>query len=415
LAIRREADPITPPNRKRSDSSNSSKKKSIRDIDVNGKLVFLRVDYNVPTDSSGAITDDSRIAESLPTIRYLLERNCSIVAACHFGRPKGQVVEELRVAAVRQRLSDLIGQEVAELGGPAGVESFAASRTLEHGEIGLLENLRFDPREEANDPEFATELANLGEIFVNDAFGAAHRAHASTEGVAHLLPAVAGLLMSRELEMLGRVISAPESPVVAIVGGAKVTDKIGILQNLTARVDSVLIGGGMVAAFARAKGFEAGRAEVTAEESEAASAILAGSGAAIFLPEDVVTAPSFDEHAPATVSAFNAVDVDSLILDIGPTSVESYSREIARARTIVWNGPPGVFELDSFSGGTRGLANAVAANTTATTIVGGGSTAEAVRSLGLADKMTHISTGGGASLEFLEGKTLPGVAALDDI
>lgn len=393
----------------------NGKKRSIRDIDARGKRIFLRVDYNVPTDSSGIITDDSRIAESLPTIRYLMDQGCSIVAACHFGRPKGQIVEDLRVGAVRRRLSELVGQDIADLGGPSGVQALDAAKSLDSGAIGLLENLRFDPREEANDAAFAVELAGMGEVFVNDAFGAAHRSHASTEGIAHVLPAVAGLLMSRELEMLGSIISSPESPVVAIVGGAKVTDKIAILRNLTARVDSVLIGGGMVAAFAAAKGFEAGRAEVSVEEVGAARAILSGLGAAILLPEDVVAATSFDETAVATVKSFDAVDGDSLILDIGPAGVEAYSREIASARTIVWNGPLGVFEWANFSGGTRGVANAVASNASATTIVGGGSTAEAVRSLGLADKMTHISTGGGASLEFLEGKTLPGVAALDDI
>lgn len=382
---------------------------------MRGKRIFLRVDYNVPTDSSGAISDDSRIAESIPTIRYLLEQECSIVAACHFGRPKGKIVEELRVGAVRQRLGELVGQDTADLGGPSGAETQEAARSLKPGAIGLLENLRFDPREEANDSGFARELGSMGEVFVNDAFGAAHRAHASTEGIAHVLPAVAGLLMARELEMLGGVISSPEPPVVAIVGGAKVTDKIAILRNLTARVDSVLIGGGMVAAFAIAKGFEAGRAEVTDEDTEAADAILTGPGAAIFLPEDVVTATSFDEQAAPSVRPFNEVDADSLILDIGPATVSAYSYVIATARTIVWNGPPGVFEWESFSGGTRGLANAVASNAIATTIVGGGSTAEAVRSLGLADKVTHISTGGGASLELLEGKTLPGVAVLDDI
>jgi phosphoglycerate kinase len=390
-------------------------KRSVRDIDVKGKRVFLRVDYNVPTDSSGAISDDSRIAESIPTIRYLLEQECSIVAACHFGRPKGEIVEGLRVGAVRQRLGELVGQDISDLGGPSGVEALEAALSLKPGAIGFLENLRFDPREESNDPEFARELASMAGAFVNDAFGAAHRAHASTEGIAHVLPAVAGLLMARELEMLGGIISSPEPPVVAIVGGAKVTDKIAILRNLTARVDSVLIGGGMIAAFAAAKGFEAGRAEVTAEEIEAAVAILSGPGAVILLPKDVVTAKSFDERAVASTRPFDVVDADSLILDIGPASVETYSHLIASARTIVWNGPPGVFEWESFSGGTRGLAKAVASNTSATTIVGGGSTAEAVRNLGLADKMTHISTGGGAALEFLEGKTLPGVAALDDI
>ena len=393
----------------------NGRKRSVRDIDLRGKRVFLRVDYNVPTDSSGAISDDSRITESIPTIRYLLEQECSIVAACHFGRPMGKIVEGLRVGLVRQRLGELVGQDISDLGGPSGTEALEAARSLNPGAIGLLENLRFDPREEANDPTFARDLGSMGEVFVNDAFGAAHRAHASTEGIAHVLPAVAGLLMARELEMLGRVISSPVPPVVAIVGGAKVTDKIAILRNLTARVDSVLIGGGMVAAFAAAKGFEAGRAEVTAKEVEAADAILSGPGAAIFLPDDVVTGTSFDEGAAASVRLFDAVDADSLILDIGPASVDAYSEVIASARTIVWNGPPGVFEWDSFSGGTRGLASAVASNASATTIVGGGSTADAVRSLGLADEMTHISTGGGASLEFLEGKTLPGVAALDDI
>ncbi|NQW18474.1 MAG: phosphoglycerate kinase [Chloroflexi bacterium] len=393
----------------------SQRKKSVSDIDLAGERIFLRVDYNVPTDAKGEISDDSRIAESLPTIHYLLERGCSIVVACHFGRPKGKIVEELRVAALRRRLSELVGADIVDLGGPSGAETSEMARSLQRGEIGILENLRFDPREESNDPKFASELANMADIFVNDAFGTAHRAHASTEGIARLLPAVSGLLMSRELEMLGRVIEVPESPVVAIVGGAKVTDKIAILRNLTSKVDAVLIGGGMVAAFAEAKGFESGRAEVSAEEIEAAEAILADSSALILLPEDVVTAASFDENAVATVRPFDSVDANALILDIGPASVTAYSKVIEDARTIVWNGPPGVFEWESFSGGTRGLAQAVASNTSAITIVGGGSTAEAVHSLGLAGKMTHISTGGGASLEFLEGKTLPGVAALNDI
>ena len=375
----------------------------------------MRVDFNVPMVlDTTEISDDSRIRESLPTIEYLRERQARVVLCCHFGRPKGRVVEEMRLAPVKRRLGELLNLDVLHAGGPGGGEPAHLTAGMEPGDVALLENLRFDPREEANDDGFARELASLAEIYVNDAFGTAHRAHASTVGVARHLPAVAGMLMARELEMLGSAISSPVSPVVAIVGGAKVSDKIAVLENLAKKVDRVLIGGGMVAAFARALGYSGGAGDSTPDDVAAARGLLEDSPADILVPPDVVTGKAFAEDTPAVNRMLDAIPDDELILDIGPETRSAFADAISAAKTIIWNGPPGVFEWEAFSGGTKAIANAVASNRSATSIVGGGSTAEAVRAFGVDHLISHVSTGGGASLEFLEGKTLPGVAALLD-
>jgi phosphoglycerate kinase len=408
-------------------------KRTLRDIDVKGKRVLVRVDYNVPIrKGSDEITDDARIRATLPTIGYLRDRGARVTLCSHLGRPDGKVVDSMRLAPVRLRLSYLLGTEVRDAGGPSGDEPVRATSALGPGQVALLENLRFDPREEGNAPEFAGELARLGDVFVNDAFGAAHRAHASTAGVAAYLPAVAGLLMARELEMLGRALESPDRPVVAVVGGAKVSDKLAVLTHLSAKVDTILIGGGMVAEFLRARGQSGGASKSVPEDVSAAGGLLkkaqepgqAGgqepsqpSGhrrAGVMIPGDVVVAPRFEEAAPATVVDASAVPVDQLVLDIGPDTRRLYGSVIRSAKTVLWNGPMGVFEWPAFAAGTRAIAEAIARNTKATSVVGGGSTAEAVAMFGLADRMTHVSTGGGASLEFLEGRTLPGVAVLLD-
>ncbi|MCH8116414.1 MAG: phosphoglycerate kinase [Chloroflexi bacterium] len=391
------------------------RKRSIRDTDVTGKTVLVRVDFNVPM-RNGIITDDSRIRAALPTLNLLKDRGAKVVVCSHFGRPGGQVVEEMRLAPVRSRLSELLGVAVQDAAGPSGETPVRVASALAAGEFALLENLRFDPGEESNDARFSKYLGGLADVYVNDAFGAAHRAHASTVGVAGYLPAVAGLLMERELEMLGKVLTRNDdaSPVVAIVGGAKVADKIQVLKHLATKVDTVLIGGGMVAAFFVAQGKSGGAAVVTGEDAAAAKSLLGAEGAEVVVPVDVITAPEFDEQSPATVCGSSMVPRSELILDIGPESSEKYSEIISKASTLVWNGPMGVFEWPLFANGSKAVARAVAANKQATSVIGGGSTAEIVGSLGLVDQITHVSTGGGASLEFLEGKVLPGVAALDD-
>ncbi len=390
-------------------------KRSIRDTDVAGKTVLVRVDFNVPM-RDGVITDDSRIRASLPTLNLLRDRGAKVVVCSHFGRPRGQVVEEMRLTPIRARLSELLGTAVQNAAGPSGGMPVNVASALTAGEFALLENLRFDPGEEANDGDFARHLAGLADIYVNDAFGAAHRAHASTVGVTEHLPAVAGLLMERELEMLGKVMTRDDAsgPVVAIVGGAKVADKIQVLRHLAEKVDTILVGGGMVAAFFVAQGRSGGAAVVTQEDASAARELLDTGAATLILPTDLITAPEFDENSPPTV--YEPLDVPraELILDIGPNTSREYSKIIARARTLIWNGPMGVFEWPAFASGSEAVAHAVASNRQATTVIGGGSTAEIVGSLGLVDQITHVSTGGGASLEFLEGKLLPGVAALDD-
>ena len=392
------------------------RKRSIRDTDVTGKTVLVRVDFNVPM-RNGIINDDSRIRATLPTLSLLRDGGAKVVVCSHLGRPGGQIVEEMRLSQVRVRLSELLGLGVRDAAGPAGKTPVRVASALAEGEFALLENLRFYPGEEANDARFSKYLAGLADVYVNDAFGAAHRAHASTVGVADYLPAVAGLLMERELEMLGKVMTRDDAarPVVAIVGGAKVADKIQVLRHLARKVDIILIGGGMVAAFFAARGESGGAAVVTGEDASAAAGLLDTKGIEVVIPTDVITAPEFRENATATLYKSSNIPRAELILDIGPDTSKKYSEIISKARTLIWNGPMGVFEWSRFARGSEAVARAVAANRQATSVIGGGSTAELVGSLGLVDQITHVSTGGGASLEFLEGKVLPGVAALDDV
>lgn len=389
-------------------------KRSIRDVDVDGKSVLVRVDFNVPT-RNGVISDDSRIKAVLPTLNLLKDSGAKTVVCSHFGRPKGQVVETLRLSPVQARLSELLGVEVRDAAGPNGNEPAQVISQLSSGEFALLENLRFEPGEEANDAEFSKHLASLADIYVNDAFGAAHRAHASTAGIADHLPAYTGLLMERELEMLENSLDSSTGPAVAIVGGAKVSDKIRVLRHLSEKVDTILVGGGMVAAFFKAQGHSGGAASVSEDDVAAARKLLDSGGANVVLPADVVTAPEFQQDPPASVHDASDVPDAELILDIGPRASKEYARIISLVSTIIWNGPMGVFECAEFANGSVSIANAVAANKKATSVIGGGSTAEIVGSLGLVEQISHVSTGGGASLEFLEGKVLPGVAALDDI
>jgi phosphoglycerate kinase len=388
-------------------------KRSIKDAEFDGMTALVRVDFNVPM-RDGVICDDSRIKAALPTLSLLKDGGAKIVICSHFGRPKGQIVDDMRLTTVRKCLSELLGVEVIDAGGPSGEETQRICSQLQPGEFALLENLRFDPGEEANDPEFSKYLASLADIYVNDAFGAAHRAHASTAGVAAHLPAYAGLLMKRELEMLGSSLENSKGATVAIVGGAKVADKIQVLRHLSNKVDTILVGGGMVAAFYVAKGDSGGAATVSPEDAAAAESLLGATGANVVLPADVVTAPEFNENSLATIHESSDVPANELILDIGPRSSAEYARIISLVDTIIWNGPMGVFEWPAFAKGSVAIAKVVAENTKAVSVIGGGSTAEIIGSLDLVDQITHVSTGGGASLEFLEGKTLPGVAALDD-
>ena len=386
--------------------------RSVKDANVAGKTVFVRVDFNVPM-RDGKISDDSRIRAALPTLNLLRENGAKLVVASHFGRPNGSVVEDMRLTPVRQRLSELMGVPVVDTAGPSGNVPNEVISGLDESGVALLENLRFDPGEESNDPEFSRQLASLADLYVNDAFGAAHRAHASTAGIAEFLPSYSGLLMQKELEMLGDSLENSSGATVAVVGGAKVADKIQVLRHLATRVDTILVGGGMVAAFLAAQGRSGGAADVSSEDSQAAMSLFESPGAQVILPADVVTAPEFDEYSEATTRDSESVPEDGLILDIGPRAAKEYARILGIADTIIWNGPMGVFEWESFANGSEAVAKAVAANKKATSVIGGGSTAEVVGSLGLVDQITHVSTGGGASLEFLEGKTLPGVDALD--
>ena len=385
-------------------------KKTVRDIDVAGKRVLMRVDFNVPLEA-GRVTNDARIRAALPTIRYLQEEGALLILMSHLGRPKGQVKEELRLAPVAAWLSDLLGQHVAYVGDCIGPEVEAAVESLKGGDILLLENLRFYAQERKNDPQFAAQLSRLGDIYVNDAFGTAHRAHASTAGVAAYLPAVAGFLMEKELNFLGQALENPQSPFVTILGGAKISDKIGVIQSLLSRVDRLLIGGGMANTFLKAGGYEMGASLVEAESLGIARKLLDEAGALLVLPVDVVIADRFDNDAERKTVTVDKVPAGWRVLDIGPETVARYSDELASAKTVVWNGPMGVFEFPNFAAGTFSIARVVA-GLDAVTIIGGGDSAAAVEQSGLADKMTHISTGGGASLEFLEGKALPSVEAL---
>jgi phosphoglycerate kinase len=387
-------------------------KKTIRDVDVKGKRVLVRVDFNVPL-KDGGVADDTRIQAALPTLNYLLEQGTALILCSHLGRPKGKVVPELGMDPVAGQLSALLGRTVKKLDDCVGPEVEAAAQAMQPGDVILLENTRFHPEEKANDAQFAQQLAGLAEIYVNDAFGSAHRAHASTEGVAHYLPAVAGFLMEKELEFLGRATQSPEHPYVAILGGAKISDKIGVIESLLAQCDRLLIGGGMANTFFQAMGFEVGDSLVEEKAVATAESLLKKAGGQIILPVDVVVADAFDNDANMQVVAPNEVAAGWRILDVGPKTLGTFESALGGAKTVVWNGPLGVFEMPNFAKGTFAVAQLLA-GLDAVTVIGGGDSAAAVRKAGLVDRMTHVSTGGGASLEFLEGKVLPGVAVLAD-
>ena len=389
-----------------------SDKKTIRDTDVKGKRVLVRVDFNVPLDQ-GKVADDTRIQAALPTIQYLVEQGARVILMSHLGRPKGKVKEELRLTPVAERLAELLGRPVAMAVDCVGEEVETAVDRLRPGDVLLLENLRFHPGEVANDPEFVSRLASLGEVYVNDAFGTAHRAHASTEGVAHHLPAVAGFLMDKELKFLSRALENPEHPFVAILGGAKISDKIDVVDNLLSKVDAFLIGGGMANTFLKAQGHQVGQSLVEEEDLPLARELLDKAGRKLVLPVDVVVADRFDAKAQSKIVSVEEVPAEWRILDIGPATVERFAQELYTAKTVVWNGSMGVAEFPRFAAGTQAIIELLA-EIQATTIVGGGDTAAAVHQAGFVEEMTHVSTGGGASLELLEGKTLPGVAALAD-
>jgi phosphoglycerate kinase len=388
-------------------------KKTLRDVEVQGKRVLVRVDFNVPL-SAGVVVDDTRIRAALPTIRFLLDGGATLILASHLGRPQGQVVDELRMDPVAAWLSELLDRPVAKLDDCVGPEVTAAVQAAAPGDVLLLENTRFHPEEKENDPAFAAQLATLAELYVNDAFGSAHRAHASTEGVAHHLPAVAGFLMEKEIEFLGGALAAPRRPFVAILGGAKISDKIGVIENLLEQVDALLIGGGMANTFIKAEGYDVADSLVEDGSLEMARHLIERAGNKVTLPVDVTVADRFDRDAFSQVVTIGDVPPRWRILDVGPRTLELFYERLVGARTVVWNGPMGVFEFPKFAQGTEAVARMLAALPDATTIIGGGDSAAAVKRTGLADKMSHISTGGGASLEFLEGKTLPGVAALLD-
>ena len=391
-------------------------KKTVEDCDVRGKRVLLRVDFNVPLDKeSGVITNDERIRAALPTIRYLLDKDARLIIMSHLGRPKGQVVDSLRLDPVAARLSELLGQPVAKVDDCIGPVAEAAVAALQPGEALLLENVRFHPEEEKNNHEFIKQLAALGDIFVNDAFGTAHRAHASTEGIGHFLPAVAGFLMKKEISALARAGKRPVRPYVAIIGGAKISDKILVIEELMKIADKLIIGGGMANTFLAAQGYDMQASLVEADKIETAKALLAKqaeSGKTFLLPQDVVVGKSL-EDAQGEVKAVDALDPGDMALDIGPATRAAYVAALADAKTIFWNGPMGVFEKDAFAAGTNALAQGVA-DSSAYTIIGGGDSVAAVEKAGLGDQIDHISTGGGASLVFLEGRMLPGLAVLEE-
>ena len=391
-------------------------KKTVRDIDVSGKRVLMRVDFNVPFDKEGHVTDDTRINAALPTIKYLTGAGARLILMSHLGRPKGKVDERFRLDPVAVRLQQLVGAPVQKAEDCVGDEVRHMVDGMQDGDILLLENVRFYPEEEKNDEKFARRLAELGDVFVNDAFGTAHRAHASTAGVADFLPAVAGFLMEKELAMLGQVLGSPARPFMAVIGGAKVSDKIAVIDNLLQQVDVLLIGGGMANTFLKAQGHELGQSLVESDKVELAGELIRKAKSRkvkMLLPIDVVVAPAATPDAQHRVVPVDSIPVDTMALDIGPQTAQQYADKLKEAATVVWNGPMGVFEMEPFAGGTLVVARALA-DSSAISVIGGGDSAAAVHKAGVADKITHISTGGGASLEFLEGKVLPGVAALMD-
>ena len=391
-------------------------KSSVRDVEVEGKRVLLRVDFNVPLDETGEITDGSRIQATLPTIKYLIDHGARVILISHLGRPEGKVVNQLRLTAVAQRLSQILTQTVTTTPDCVGPDAEKAAEELNNGDVLLLENVRFHPEEEENDASFAQALARLADIYVNDAFGTAHRSHASIVGVAKYLPAVAGLLLEREIKTLGGILENPARPFVALLGGAKVSDKVGMLENIMDKVDSLLIGGGMVATFLKAKSYETGISLVEADRLDTAVELMgkaARNGVHLLLPVDVVVADSLSNGAESKMVSVDNIPPDLRIVDIGQRSIDSFSRELGRCKTVFWNGPMGIYEIPQFAAGTQAMARLLA-GLKATTVIGGGSTAEAVTEMKLADKMTFVSTGGGASLRFLSGKALPGVEVLMD-
>ena len=392
------------------------RKQTIRDIEAGGKRALVRVDFNVPLDEESRILDDLRIRAALPTIQYLRERGARVILCSHLGRPGGKAVESLRLTPIAERLSALLAAPVATAPDCVGPQAEAAVAAFAEGEVLLLENLRFHPEEEANEPEFARRLASLADLYVNDAFGAAHRAHASTEGVAHLLPAVAGLLMEKEIEYLGRLVAEPQRPLGAIIGGAKISDKMGVLRNLLTKSEVLIIGGGMANTFLKAKGYAIGASLVEENQVSAAHDIMAEAEerhVQLLLPSDVVVADQFAANARARIEPVDQVPEGWRIMDVGGRSVVAYGAALQPCRSVVWNGPLGVCEFPQFARGSEALARIVA-DLEAVTIVGGGETAALVEEAGLAERFDHVSTGGGAFLEYLEGRELPGIAALRD-
>lgn len=392
-------------------------KKTIRDIDVAEKRVLVRVDFNVPRDkSTGVITDDTRIRAAIPTIEYLIEQGSKLILCSHLGRPKGEIKEELRLKIVGDRLSELLGKAVISMQDCIGKEVEMAVGEMLAGDVLLLENLRFHPEEEKNDAGFARSLANLADVYVNDAFGTAHRAHASTTGVADYLPAVSGFLMEKELEFLGKALADPDRPFAMIVGGAKVADKITLLENILQKVNVLIIGGGMANTFLKAQGYHVGSSKVEDDQLDFGRSLIEKATqqeVQLILPVDGVSAEEFSAESKHKNTSLDSVPDGWQILDIGPESIKKFASALKPCKTVVWNGPMGVFEFPTFAKGTNAIASLIA-ELDATTIIGGGDTAAAVKEMGVASKMTHVSTGGGASLEFLEGKALPGVAALLD-
>ncbi|KZE36443.1 phosphoglycerate kinase [Bhargavaea cecembensis] len=391
------------------------RKKSINDLDVAGKRVFVRVDFNVPLDG-GHITDDTRIRAALPTIEKLADSGAKVILASHLGRPKGQVNEDMRLAPAGKRLSELLGRDVRALSESTGDAVKEAVASMQDGDVILLENVRFHAGEEKNDPELAKQFAELADLYVNDAFGAAHRAHASTAGIAEHLPAASGLLMEKELDVLGKALAEPERPFTAIIGGAKVKDKIGVIDHLLDKVDHLLLGGGLSYTFTKAQGHDVGNSLVEEDKIDLAKSFIQKAeekGVKLHIPTDAVVASEFKADAETRTVPTDSIPEGWMGLDIGPETAAEYADVIRQSKTILWNGPMGVFEMDAFAEGTRTVAQAVA-ETDGYTIIGGGDSAAAVEKFDLADRMDHVSTGGGASLEFMEGKDLPGVSALDD-
>ncbi len=391
-------------------------KKTVKDIDLKGKKVFVRCDFNVPMDENQNITDNTRIVAALPTIKYLLEQNCKIILASHLGRPKGEVKPEFSLKPVAKELSKQLGKEVIMANDVIGEDAMAKAANLKEGEIMLLENVRFHREETDNDPEFAKKLASMAEIFVNDAFGTAHRAHASTTGIADYIPGVAGFLIEKELKFLGNAINNPERPFVAILGGAKVSDKIGVIDSLLDKVDTLMIGGGMAYTFFKAQGYNVGNSLCEVEKTGLALQAMEkakAKGVKLLLPIDTKVGKEFKPDTESKTVAWTEIPDDWEGFDIGEKTIEMFKKELQNAKTVIWNGPLGLFEFEQFAIGTNEIAKTLA-ELDATTIIGGGDSAAAVTKAGLADKMTHISTGGGASLEFLEGKKLPGIECLQD-